>query len=577
MAAGLRPRTPTAPPMQAEQFQQLRAERVITTGRVFLSAFSLLALWLDPSEPARYAGIAYSLVACYLVYSLILAAVAARAQAPQSRFVLATHGFDLVAFAAVLFFSEGATSPFFAFFVFALVSAALRWQWRGTLWTAAAALVLFLGIGAYSARFLPTEGFELNRFIIRSVYLAVVAVLLGYLSFYEKRVRREISRLAGWSRHSAPDLPGLAREILVQAAQILEAPRAVLVWEEPEEPGPVVARWNAGAFSWTREPPDAFEPPVARSLTTASFLAPDPDNPDHAVLRLTRDVPGGIERWHGGAPVHPRLRALLGGGPLLALALVPEPGRTARGWLLLGGRSGLTSDDLVVGEVVAGIAAAQLTEVEVAQRLQDTAAMEERLRLARDLHDGVIQSLTGAALRLQTARRLIERSPAEAETLLAETGDLLAAEQRELREFVSGELASGSLEQRLAILAERMDLTWGLTVELDCAAGTDELSPALAHEVSRIVQEAMVNAARHGAASTVLVAVRIEDGCLHLTVADDGRGFPFEGSYAGQDLVTLGLGPETIRQRLQRLGGSLAIDSGAQGARLTVTVPLGSG
>src|SRR5690349_13715300 len=122
-----------------------RAERLIAGGRIALAASALIAVWLDPTEPAKYAAIAYSLLVAYVFYSLLVALLVVRAPAPSNWLRLATHGFDLAFFSLFTYFTSGpAGSPFIAYFVFSMVAATLRWQWRGTLWTAVAALVAFL-------------------------------------------------------------------------------------------------------------------------------------------------------------------------------------------------------------------------------------------------------------------------------------------------------------------------------------------------------------------------------------------------------------------------------------------------
>ena len=80
-------------------------------------------------------------------------------------------------------YTSGPASPFFAYFVFALVCAAMRWSWRGTMWTAGCALAAFLGVGFYFAATDPDGAVALDELIIRAVYLGVVAVLeCGHLA-----------------------------------------------------------------------------------------------------------------------------------------------------------------------------------------------------------------------------------------------------------------------------------------------------------------------------------------------------------------------------------------------------------
>jgi hypothetical protein len=121
-----------------------RAERLIAIGRVVLAGFSLLAIWLDPTVPSKHADIAYTLLAVYLGYALALAAWVWHAVAPLERTAVFVHALDILAFTLFMYFTEGPTSPFFLYFVFAVIAAALRWQWRGALWTGFVALAIFL-------------------------------------------------------------------------------------------------------------------------------------------------------------------------------------------------------------------------------------------------------------------------------------------------------------------------------------------------------------------------------------------------------------------------------------------------
>ncbi|HEX5718725.1 MAG TPA: hypothetical protein VF179_21370, partial [Thermoanaerobaculia bacterium] len=115
-----------------------RAERLIASGRVVLAAVSSLAVWFDPSEPARHPEVAYTLLVSYVGYSLAIAALVWRSDAISERHRFVTQGMDLAFFSLMLFFTAGTTNPFIAYFIFAVICATLRWQWRGALWTAAA-------------------------------------------------------------------------------------------------------------------------------------------------------------------------------------------------------------------------------------------------------------------------------------------------------------------------------------------------------------------------------------------------------------------------------------------------------
>lgn len=556
-----------------------RAERLIAAGRIVLAASSLFAVWLDPTEPAKFASVAYSLLAAYLVYAIAIALWVVRAAAVRGPQRLLSHAFDLVFFSLFTYFTAGPASPFIAYFVFSLVCATLRWQWRGTFWTALIALATFLGLGVYFAEVLRDPSFELTPFIIRAVYLAVFAVLLGYLGVHEERTRREMAMLAAWPALGADRPDAAACELLASAARVIGAPGAVAAWVEREEPWFYWASWQAGAFSCSREASLALAPLVAAPLADASFLCPDPARDPPAVVCRRQ---GRVARWTG-QPLPEASRRRLGEGPILGVVLA---GELLDGRLFFLGKEGMSSDDLVLGEIVAGIVAARLDHVYLIQQLRAAAAAQERVRLARDLHDGVLQSFTGIGLRLAALRRLAEDAGGAVAGRLGELQQLLADEQRDLR-FLIQELESapvdedgapGPLPERLAELAARIERTWGLRVTLSIGQVPAAPTGQFTREVYNMVREALINAARHGGASSVAVAVRAgADGQLAITVADDGRGFPFAGRFSFHELQTRDLGPRTLRARLLALGGELSLDTDGSGARIEMLLPLEAG
>jgi signal transduction histidine kinase len=216
------------------------------------------------------------------------------------------------------------------------------------------------------------------------------------------------------------------------------------------------------------------------------------------------------------------------------------------------------------------------------QRRRETAAAEGRIRLCRDLHDGLLQSLTGAALQLETARRLMEKDPQTARQRIADIQKLIYTEQRDLRSRIrqlktphstlpeSKEDLAGRLEE----LAARIERQWGPRVELDVKLDRNGLPGSVAHEVYFIVHEAMINAARHAKASSIHAEIMGEPNSLRIVVSDNGSGFSFRGRHDQSALARMNLGPVTLRERVASLGGSLAIESGDTGACLEIALPI---
>jgi len=556
-------------------FQPNRAERLIAAGRVILAAFALFAIWLDPSEPARHAVTTYSLLAGYLCYAIVLALAVWYVDLNWTRPALVVHALDLTIFAIFMFLTTGPASPFFVFFVFSLICATLRWQMRGAMYTAAIALGVVIIVTIYQAGLLRDPEFELDRFVIRIGYLLVVAVLLGYMGAYEQKRRGEISRLADWPKTISDAISPLVRESLGHAATILAAPRILAVWEEGDEPMLHVALWSAGEFNYTREPPDAFGSLVAEPLAGADFLCRDSLAPTPSVLHTSSSD---FKRWEG-LPLHPELQRRFSIRTVLSLALRGE-GLTGRLFAL--DKARLASDDLALGTIVAREVSNELEQFYLLKRLRQTAATEERIRLARDLHDGLLQSLTGAALQLETVHQLMEKDPQTAQERLLDIQKLLSAEKQNLRSHIRQlkppypgmPEPEVDLTDRLQELAGRIERQWGPHVALDVTLDRSPLPWAVAQEVYFVIHEALINAARHAHASAIHAEITSDQNRMRIVVADNGCGFPFRGRHDHAALAQMNLGPVTLRERVTSIGGDLTIESSETGARLEIALPI---
>lgn len=556
---------------------QSRAERLIATGRVVLAVSSLFAVWLDPTEPVKYAGVAYSLLVFYVFYSLAIATVVFRSDPPPNQ-RLFTQVFDLVFFSLFIYFTAGPASPFLIYFVFSLVCATLRWQRRGVLWASVASLAVLLGVGLYFAEVAGDPSFKPYALVIRSIYLAVIAVLLGYLGAHEEQTRREMSALTDWPE-AAADLEPHVQALMEHAARAVGAPRALLAWVEREEPWLFLGYWDGGAFTWSRASPGTFGQLVAEPLQAASFLCNDVASRQPAVLYKSGE---GLRRWRG-RPLDPALRERHDMRAVLAPRVAAE---SLEGRLFFLDKRSMTSDDLVLGEIVADAVARRLDRFYLNLQLQEAVATEERIRLARDLHDGVLQSLTGIGLRLAAVRGQLdgqfENNSAAARDALESLQRLITLEQRDLRFFIRelkpppltspGE--ARSLPFRVADLVQRIELEWGLKVDLRTEGLDQAMTEPLARDVYHVVREALVNAVRHGDASEVRVEIlRHGRDQLSITVVDNGRGFPFQGRLTHRELADGNLGPRNLLERVTSLDGTMTLESSGSGARLDIALP----
>jgi PAS domain S-box-containing protein len=218
------------------------------------------------------------------------------------------------------------------------------------------------------------------------------------------------------------------------------------------------------------------------------------------------------------------------------------------------------------------------------QRLQQLAAARERTRLARDLHDNVLQSLAVAGLNLEAAILGLKVDPKVATKQLRGVQDVIVQEQRELRSFIDElkfvTLVPGEVDFKFGYLLQQLAKTieqqWHLRVELRMHGLDGQIPAVVAREIYQIIREGLTNVARHAHASVVQVYLQAGDNNARLTVSDNGCGFPFRGHYDDATLASTGLGPIVIKSRVASLGGTLSIDSSESGARLEVTLPLSS-
>jgi signal transduction histidine kinase len=209
---------------------------------------------------------------------------------------------------------------------------------------------------------------------------------------------------------------------------------------------------------------------------------------------------------------------------------------------------------------------------------QDAAALRERVRLARDLHDGILQSLTAAGLQLKLSA---DRVDDEARSRIDMAKGLLASEQRRIREYVQEmrpkpELPSDvTLSDDLASLLADTARSWNCELSFSVEPEDIKVSRKIATHLSLMLPEAIANAVRHGKASQLGVSVRKAGGSLTIVVSDNGTGF---GGAASNDNEgksrTIQIKPASLLERVGELGGSLDVSSSSAGAELRIRLPV---
>jgi signal transduction histidine kinase len=274
-------------------------------------------------------------------------------------------------------------------------------------------------------------------------------------------------------------------------------------------------------------------------------------------------------RFRGWWPsAHPQMRSFLG-VPIVAR------GEVIAAFYLTDreGAEEFDADDQRLIEMLAAHAAVAIENARLLERSRELSIVEERNRLARELHDAVSQKLFGLVLSAEAAATMLARDAAGAAEEVARLGQLAQEALAELRELIF-ELRPPSLEEEglAATLRKQVDMlrrVHGRDIELRIASTARPAAEAEG-EVLRIAQEALNNALRHADAGRIELRLQARDGRLIVTVADDGVGF----DPAAPGLRSRRLGLTSMEERARGIGGTLAVVSRpGEGTTVTLEVP----
>jgi len=229
-------------------------------------------------------------------------------------------------------------------------------------------------------------------------------------------------------------------------------------------------------------------------------------------------------------------------------------------------------DERVFLEAVADQAAVAVENARLFAQARGKAALEERQRLARELHDSVSQALYGIALGSKTARTLLDQNPERAADPIEYVLSLAEAGLAEMRALIF-ELRPESLEQEGLVAAlEKQAAALRARHEIGVEAilcEEPEASPEAKEAVYRIAQEALHNTVKHARANRAEIRMECSSGRINLEISDDGVGFEAGGEFPGH------LGLRSMRERAERLGGTLEVEAApGRGTRIRARIPV---
>ncbi|PLT94963.1 sensor histidine kinase [Sinorhizobium medicae] len=528
-------------------------ERLIGIGRLVTASFAILAIYLDPSHPVAPLYESRLILSLYIFLSILLVAYPL-GKSLDSPVHLIVHIIDAIILGWLTFLTNELTSPFFAVLPFVLLAMTMRWGLKGAAFGAFILLLVHLIVGLPDL--LDGEA-ELDVFIMRSTYFVLAAVILGYFGAYRERSRRRLARLAEWPFDAtAGDRVSWLGLLCEHASQVLGGSRLLVVWREQEEAAGCVAYYADGRLKlvdiqradfWRRH---HLQSPSGQQHKGSS---PTKEEEEEELAVLIAELPELAEA------ADRRIRHV---------SCAPFSSVRYRGRVFVINPNSVRRPDEggALTKIIASRFGAELERLALIRQTTEAARSEERMRLACDLHDSVLQNLTAARLKLKL---VAEAAGSDTKIQLGEVGALIFEQQQRVRQFVeenrtADEPASVGLEQTLSSFLGLLREQWNCRMEISINPAELAVPKWMAHELKQLISEATANAVRHGQATQIRMSIGEINNGLQLEVTDNGSGMPSDTKFQK---------PSSLSARVAKLGGDLVVYRTAPGFGIKVALP----
>lgn len=533
------------------QILDYHSGRGIALCRVVLALIFLIVLVFDPEQPVRYIAAAYGLLGGYAALSVGLLLMVWNNWWLDYHLRFPAIVGDTAIYLIALYFtadsSNDFTSPFLSSFIFIILSATLRWGWRGMVRAALMLSILYMAAGVSFS--LGGLDISPHRFGRRGVYMILLSLILVWFGL-QRRVRT-VGRL-DLADDDTGEMP--IAEIARYGMTATGSQTAVVGWWSDEDPHVLACKVADGEETIRHLPPESLTEPEGDN---ASLF----DRQKHRLLIAAAD--GTISA--GRDKLTTPLATFFGVGEGLA---IPISSSSGKGLLILSDNPGINIDHLSMASGLAQEIAAALDRQSLSSISREAAVSQLRTTLARDLHDSVAQTLAGVRFRLDAIRKQV-RSGGDPDRDFDELKASLTGEQQHLRLIIE-RLRRTELEPRRVTLATQMERVrtelernWNATLKLAVHPQDLSVSIELAFEIIQIAREAVANGVRHGGARNFDFAIARTASGIDLDIRDDGAGFTGDPPPH----------PRTLAERSRANGGQLTIFNSKPGAHLLINLP----
>lgn len=535
-------------------------ERLVVLLRIVLTLFCLVIVATDFDNRQGLAQPLIIILATYAVFGLCIAVLPILGKF-RTGWQLPVHFIDVGATAVLMSLGHVYSATFFILYIFVLLSATFRWNFPGALWTTISLLLL---------QTLPPWGNgHMASFVLQSSFVMIVGGVFMFFGAWRERSETRLAQIAAWPENPATFYDKNEDRWLITSishiSKVLRTPRVMVLWELAQEPYYVLSIFADGKYRREQVVAKNIDNVVAAELDDVTFA-------------IETSSPNYYRTSAGLRKIHKEIfeNALVERFKIQSVCSAAFKGALCKGRILFLDRANWGEDDLVLADIAASRLRIELEYRITWSQLQESAAARERVHLASDLHDGVLQSLTAAGMRLKL---MMSTSNPKIKRELNEIRKILLDEQLQIRSFVEErltrrEMKNFNLHHQLRRETEKLERQWDCVVILSVTPEDTTVGQKLAQQIRLLLAEAVANGAKHGGAKQVQVAVERASDALQVHISDNGRGIKeLAGIYHRNELVALGFAPKSISDRVTELGGDFSLSSSSDGVALHIILP----
>lgn len=536
--------------------------------RLILALSALLIIYIAPSEPDRLVHITYTALMSYSVYSFVLYLMAARRGGKGVW--RAAHWIDIAWYLLLISLSSGTSSIFFFFFFFSILAASFLWGFAEGVRVTVVATVLFTIVGFATA---PSgAAFELNRMLLRPLYLLALGYMIAYWGGFEIQLKRRLALLKEVNEFSNPRF-GIGHTIAAIMKRVLsfyEAESCLLILKKSG---------SDDEYKLThvrRDAPEEAESSPLPSEVARQFLAlPDMVAVINKIKRRVWEL--SPERYYAydlakdeetseGRVESEKIAATLDVASFISVPLVYRNQLVGR--IYIGGeRPSFEKFDIGFLNQIIEHVKPVLDNIRLLDQLASSAAEQERQKIARDIHDSVIQPYIGLQYKVAAIRNKLAAGGADVDAELEHLFAITTGEITGLRHYVRGLREATATRDDLLSAVRRYTAqfhdSYGISVRFECKTDIN-VNDRLAAELIQIVHEGLSNVRKHTNATSSRISLESRDKKIILSVENDLSDGETIGPFV----------PRSITDRAEALGGLARVERQADRTSVRVEIPL---